>query len=101
MNFEPEFQKVVPGVAGSVLALLFLRDGWMRNVFTFAGGVAIAHFCGPTVATFIKGNLEIAGFVTGLFGMSIVAKIFDMIFAFDVTQVLSDLVKAAIKRIGG
>ena len=101
MDLPPELQKAVPGVAGSITALLFFRDGWKRAVGTCIAGAFIAKILGPTVADVMRSGPEVAGYVTGLFGMAIVAKVFDVISSFDAKKAASDLWDALIKRVKG
>jgi cytochrome c oxidase assembly factor CtaG len=101
MDMPPEVQKAIPGVAGSLTALLFFRDGWRRAILTLIAGAAIAKFMGPQVATVLHSSLEVAGYVTGLFGLAIVAKVFDAINNFDVKQAAVDLWTAVVNRVKG
>ncbi len=99
MSLPPEVQETVPGIAGSLTALLFFRDGWRRAIGVFVAGAAIAKFVGPFVAAMIGSSAEIAGYITGLFGIAIVAKIFDMISNFDAKQAAGDLWNAIVERV--
>ena len=101
MDLPPEFQKAVPGVAGSITALLFFRDGWKRAIGTCIAGAFIAKILGPVVADVMRSGPEVAGYVTGLFGMAVVAKLFEMITHFDAKKAISDLWDALIKRVKG
>jgi hypothetical protein len=101
MDLPPELQKAVPGVAGSITALLFFRDGWKRAIGTCIAGAFIAKMLGPVVADVMRSGPEVAGYVTGLFGMAVVAKIFEMITNFDAKKAVGDLWDAIIKRVKG
>ena len=99
MDLPPEVKDAVPGVAGSITALLFFRDGWRRAAGTLVAGAAIAKFVGPFIAVTIGSSSEVAGYITGLFGIAIVAKIFDMITNFDAKQAATDLWDAIVERV--
>lgn len=102
MDIPPGVQEAVPGVAGTLTALLFVRDdGWKRVVGTCIAGAVIAKIVGPSAAVVMHSSPAVAGYVTGLFGMAIVAKVFDMIFNFDAKQAAKDLWDAVVKRVKG
>jgi len=102
MDIPPEIHKSVPGLAGTLTALLFVRgDGWKRVIGTCIAGAFIARIIGPLAADVMHSSPEVAGYVTGLFGMAIVAKMFDMILGFDAKQAAKDLWDAVLKRVRG
>jgi Na+/H+ antiporter NhaD/arsenite permease-like protein len=101
-QIPPEIQKAIPGAAGSLTALLFFRgEGWRRAVATCIAGMLLARYLGPSAADLMRSSEAVAGYVTGLFGMAVIAKVFDMIVSFDSKQAIADLWGAAVKRLGG
>lgn len=98
----PEFQKAIPAAAGSLTALLFFRgEGWRRAIATVIAAMFLAKILGPSVAELMRSSQAVAGYVVGLFGMAIVAKVFDMIVSFDATSAMQDLWGAVMKRLRG
>lgn len=98
-----DLNDIVPGVLGSMTAMLFGKGdgGWKRRLAVCAAGVAFAWAVGPSVAPILRSGGEVAGYLSGLFGMALISKIFDTIGSFDSTQAARDLWAAILKRIGG
>jgi hypothetical protein len=102
MDVPPELKEAIPGIGGSITALLFFRDSsWPRVIGLCIAGAFVAKIVGPYMAGVMRATPEVAGYITGLFGMSIVAKIFDMILSFDTKQAVGDLWSAIVKRVRG
>ena len=100
MDIPPEIKDALPGAGGSLTALLFFRRGWPMAIALFICGIIAARYMGSMVADAMGSSREIAGYVTGLFAMAIVAKVFDIIATFDARKVSVDLWDAIMKRIG-
>jgi len=102
VDLPPEVQKAVPGVAGSLTALLFFRgESARRSIGLCIAGAALASVFGAPVAEVMHSSAAVGGYATGLFGMAIVAKVFDMITGFDARKAANDLWAAVIKRVKG
>lgn len=85
-QLPPELQKAIPGVAGGLtaLALMVVRgERFGHAVLMCICGILLARFVAPAAAGVMHSTEGVAGFVVGLFGMAIVAKIFDTIHTFD------------------
>ena len=101
MDVPPEVREAAPGILGSLTAVLFLRENWRRSCVLFLAGVACAYFVGPSVSRMIGDNAAVAGYVTGLFGMSVVAKVFEVILSLNARRGAESILKAIVRRIGG
>lgn len=104
MDLPPELQKAAPGVAGSLTALLLMviRGEKLRHAFLLGiAGAFLAHFLGPSAAEIMHSGPAVAGYVTGLFGIAIVAKIMDTIIEFDGKKAAREAWLAVLKRVRG
>lgn len=97
-HLPPELRNSVPGIAGSALALFFLRRPPWNMVGMFIGGCMLAYFGTHWVSK--AAGMETAdglvGFLLGLFGMALIAKVHDTIEAIDPREAL----EAIKKRLG-
>jgi hypothetical protein len=92
----------MPGVVGSATALLFFRgESKKRAIGTCVAGAILANIVGPMAADIMHSSLTVAGYVTGLFGMAVVAKIFEMIDGVNAAKARGDLWRAVLKRVKG
>ena len=97
-SIPPEVKAVVPGVAGSLIAMFFLRRPLALMVGMFIGGCALSFFATTAIAEWLEVTKfeGLVGFLTGLFGMALVAKIYDTIEAINANAVW----RAILKRLG-
>jgi hypothetical protein len=90
-----ELRGIAPGVAGSALALFFLRRPPTSLIGMFLGGCLLSFF-GTSWAARASG-MEAAnglvGFLLGLFGMALIAKLHDTIEAISPTELWNALRK--------
>jgi hypothetical protein len=75
-NIPPEVQKLLPGLIGSMGALLWIKGTWPRRLALFVLGSAASFYGAPLAATKFGMGEGLAGFLVGLFGMSIVDSLF-------------------------
>lgn len=104
MELPPELQKAAPGIAGSFTALLLMmvRGEQFKHAFLLCvAGALLANFMGPVAAEVMHSTQAVAGYVSGVFGMAVVAKIFDMIVTFDHKKAAREAWLAALKRLRG
>lgn len=104
MDLPPEFSKAAPGLAGSFTALLLMvvRGEKFKHAFLLGiAGAFLANFVGPVAAEIMHSTQAVAGYVSGVFGMAIVAKIFDMIVSFDHRKAAREAWLAVLKRVRG
>ena len=80
-GLPPEVRAAGPGIAGSFLALFFLRRPPLQRFGMFIGGCLLSHYG----TAWLAGTLEmehaegLVGFVLGLFGMAAIARVYDLI----------------------
>lgn len=104
MDVPPEFQKAAPGLAGSFTALLIMvvrGEKFKHALLLCIAGAFFANFMAPLAAEVMHSTQGVAGYVTGVFGMAIVAKVFDMIFTFDHKKAAREAWLAILKRVRG
>lgn len=102
-NIPPELRQAGPGIAGSLLALMFMRRPWAMLAAMFLGGCTIAYIVTPWLAAYLevgKGGENVAAFLLGLFGMATTAKVFDFIEAVNVAEIWAALKAWGRKRLG-
>jgi hypothetical protein len=102
-HIPPELRHAGPGVAGSILALLFLRRPPLMLAGMFMGGCALSFFATPWLSAYMEVGVHgasLIGFLTGLFGMTTVAKVYDFVEAVEVGQVWKALIDFLRKRLG-
>nr|WP_297388287.1 hypothetical protein [uncultured Roseateles sp.] len=96
MNFPdlpPELGPKVAGSAGSLLALLFLKEAWPRNLAMFFGGAAASWFGAEPVAVWLGLTSGFVGFLLGLFSMAIVSKLFETWRTLELGTIISDALR--------
>jgi hypothetical protein len=97
-----ELRNAAPGIAGSLLALMFLRRPLFVLAGMFVGGSLLSYYGANWLAEWlsIERHTGLAGFVLGLFGMAVVAKVYDTIDALAPTEVAKAVIEAIRKRLG-
>lgn len=85
-SIPPELKHSAPGIAGSVVALFFMRRPLFTMIGMFIGGCALAFFGSGAIASWldVQRYEGLVGFVMGLFGMALVGKVYDTIEAIKV-----------------
>lgn len=99
MNWHelPEITKVVPGALGSLFSMLWLKETLGRRISMFFGGVTIAFYGTPYAAKVTNFDNGIAGFLLGLFGMSLVASLFQGWQKLDMSIILRDTLRSLLR----
>lgn len=95
IDIPPEARDAIPGVAGAVISALFLKGPWRLIGGMVCGGATLAYYGGPVLAEwFASPNAKsLLGFLIGMFGMAVAAKIHEAIQAFaagDIGKALLD-----------
>lgn len=99
MDLPPDVEKALPGIAGSLTALAFLRENWTRLIVMGVAGSICAQFTAPLLERAMGPRL--AGYFTGLFGMAVIAAVFKLLAAIDVAAIGGEITATAsalIKR---
>jgi hypothetical protein len=102
-HLPPELRAAGPGVAGSVLALFFLRRPPLMLAGMFIGGCMLSFFATPWLAAWMDVGIKgegLTGFIVGLFGMTSMAKVYDFIEVIEVSQIWRALIDFIRKRLG-
>lgn len=76
INVPAEVQKLLPGVIGSIGAMLWINAPWHRRVSMVALGSAASYYGAQHLATRLGMDEGLSGFLVGLFGMSVVDSVF-------------------------
>lgn len=95
-DLEPEVWKSLPGALGALFALPWMQGSVWQRLAAFGGGVAASRYAGDWLARSMTIDVGLAGFLVGLFGMAIAAKVFEGIAA----VVPAKLVERVLRRLG-
>ncbi len=91
--------KLLAGICGSVVSLRFVQGTIAERISMGIGGAALSYYASTPAAQWvgIKDAEGLVGFLIGLFGMAIMAKIYEVIMLADAKTIATDM-WAAIKR---
>ena len=96
-DLPPDLARLLAGPAGSLVALLWIEGTWPRKIAMFAAGWVLSYYGSEHLATWLGFNEGFSGFLLGLFGMSIVDKVFTAWKELEVGSIISDWLK---KKLG-
>lgn len=102
LSVDPTLTKVIPAALGALVSLRFVQGTLPERLLMTAGGVSLSYYATPTSAAWLQmTNAEgLVGFVIGLFGMTLAAKVYEAVQALDATAIGKDLWGALKKRLG-
>lgn len=85
--------RLIAGIAGAVVSLNFVQGTWPERVIMASGGAALSYFASEPFAEWLKlpHALGLVGFLIGLFGMAIVAKVYEVVQLIDAKQIAVDV----------
>jgi hypothetical protein len=91
--------KLMAGIAGSVVSLRFVQGSNVERVFMAVGGASLSYYASTPAAHWVgvKDAEGLVGFLIGLFGMAIMAKLYEAIQAMDAATIAANA-WASIKR---
>lgn len=95
-KFFQEAEKILPGAIGSIGALLWIKGTWPRRVAMMALGSAASYYGAPHVAGLFGMGEGLAGFLVGLFSMSVVDSIFTTWQELGITEILREFVRSRL-----
>lgn len=95
--FSPELSKAIPGVVGSVGALIWIKGPLPRRIAMVVLGSAASYYATPHLATTFSMGEGLSGFLIGLFGMSVVDSIFKTWQELGLTEITREFIR---KRLG-
>ena len=96
-DLNPEVMKAVPGAAGSLVSMLFIKDNLPRRFGMFVGGSLLAYYFTPWLSPKVSIPDGMAGFVLGLLGMLAVSKAVDTWNALLLSSMLEDLLRMVFR----
>lgn len=76
------------GVIGALVSLGHVKGTWHEKLIMFLTGAISSYYASPLIADKLGMPEGACGFMAGLFGMSIVAKVYEYIQAADVSSFL-------------
>jgi len=99
MDFKdiPELAKLIPGALGSLFSMFWIRNHWLRMFGMFFGGVVLSYYATDYVVKLTGFPGGLAGFLLGIFGMSIVASIFDGWGKLKLHEIFNEFLRARLK----
>lgn len=89
------------GVAGAAASLAFLKGSWSERLTMALGGSIVSYYASPWMAGVTGLPAGLCGFLLGLFGMAVCAKVWEAIQATPISEAWTALIDAARRRLGG
>jgi pilus assembly protein TadC len=96
-ELPPEAAKFVPGAVGSLFSMLWIKEHYARMIVMFFGGVAFSYYASTYTVRVTGFDTGIAGFLLGLFGMSIIASLFAGWQKLDISIILRDTLRSFLR----
>lgn len=91
-----EAAKASPGIVGSLVSLRWIEGTWLRKLHMFLAGCAMATYAAPNLAAWSGMNPGLASFCLGVFGMSVIAKMFDTWSTFAFSALLEEWIRKVL-----
>lgn len=91
-----EIEKLLPGAIGSLGALLWIKGTWPRRIAMVGLGSAASYYGAPHVSLAFTMGEGLAGFLTGLFSMSVVDSVFKTWQDLGMTDIVREFVRARL-----
>ncbi len=91
-DWDPFTTKSIAGLLGAAVSLRFVGGTFIERATMAAGGAALSFYGSDwtTALLGMKGAEGLVGFLIGLFGMAIIAKIYEVIHALDAPKMAAD-----------
>jgi hypothetical protein len=103
LHIPPEAKDAAPGLIGALIAIPWTQGPLLMRASVFLGGIALSWF-GTAPVSSVLGMADsakgLAGFVLGLFGMSVAAKVYEAITSFDSSAIGKAVIDFIRKRLG-
>lgn len=104
-QIPPELREAAPGMAGSALALFFMRRPLLISAGLFVGGCIVSYYGAVPVADYfdVDGNqraVALTGLLLGCFSMATFAKVYDTIEAIEPARLWTAVLQFVRKRLG-
>ena len=95
-KFLHDLERLLPGAIGSIGALLWIKGTWPRRIAMVGLGSAASYYGAPHVSVLFGMEEGLAGFLTGLFGMSVVDSVFKTWQELGLTELVREFVRARL-----
>lgn len=94
--------KLAAGLAGAVVSLRFVQGSYLERLTMALGGAALSYFGTTPLSDWLAAPKAegVIGFFIGLFGMAIVAKVYEVIQMLDAKQAASDVWETVKRKWG-
>ncbi len=89
------------GVAGALASLAFVKGTWPERITMAVGGAIVSLYGTAWMASRTGLPEGLSGFLLGLFGMAVCAKVWELIQSAPLALAWQALIEAAKKRLGG
>ncbi len=101
-SIDPTLAKLLPAILGSVISLRWVQGTWVERLLMVSGGAILSYYATPWAAAKVQmaDAAGLVGFLIGLFGMAVIAPIYEAIKVADLRPMASDLVDRILKRLG-
>lgn len=93
MDIHPEVAKAIPGVLGSLTAVVLMRADWKKSAAIVLPGSALAYYGGAWVGALVGMPEGLAGYLVGVGGMAFMAKVIETWQKFDLGSILGDTLR--------
>lgn len=102
-TFDLSLGNLIAGIAGAFVSLRFVQGTLLERVTMAGGGAALSYYATPPIADWLgMASAEgLVGFLVGLFGMAIVAKVYEAIQAMPAATMAAEAWESIKRRIGG
>ena len=94
-NFQG-VEKILPGIIGSLGALLWIKGSWPRRIAMMVLGSAASYYGAPHVSGLFGMEEGLSGFLVGLFGMSVVDSLFKTWQELGITFILREFIRTRL-----
>ena len=88
-----EIEKLLPGAIGSLGAMLWIKGTWPRRNAMVGLGSAASFYGAPHVASMTGMGDSLAGFLVGLFSMSVVDSLFKTWQELGLTEIVREFLR--------
>lgn len=85
--------KLMAGTLGSLVSMKFVQGTYLERLLMCVGGSALSYYGTTPIYQWIAvENIEgLVGFMVGLFGMAIVAKLYEAIHVIEAEQLMNEV----------
>jgi hypothetical protein len=89
------------GVLGACASLAFLRGAWSERILMAIGGAIVSYYASPWMSARTGLPEGLSGFLLGLFGMAVCAKVWEVLHQLPIAEMWTALLDGIRNRIGG